>query len=372
MKRMALCVLLVLLIVGGIGWLERVRLESWYYVRALSRASEANRDVWIERVARLGEPAVEGLLNCLAGQDDRACQNAAAALEHLAECWGCGDVRLVDLATREYRLFGRLEPDTQALVLKGMAGWFNRGTPADGLVDACAHVLADAAGTSAVETQKAALDLADSLLKQPGGIEALQPARDLVRAALRSSSPENRLCAVRLGSRPRMDLLDSMVALLRDPSMEVRRAAILAVGPSRQAVSDEGLLSCLHDPDATVRQLAREFLTAPQKLGGRGLPPEHLKLGRLLTHPDHQIRLQVLDHLRMARDLDPGLWLRRLSHDPKDSVRAAAVRVMSNLTVVDLTDRLDQMARSDPSPTVAQLAQYYLLQKQSPEPPVER
>ncbi len=61
-----------------------------------------------------------------------------------------------------------------------------------------------------------------------------------------------------------------------------------------------------------------------------------------------------------------------MSHDPKDSVRAAAVRVMSRLTHIDLSDRIDQMARSDPSPSVAQLANYYLSCKHDPNPPVER
>jgi hypothetical protein len=371
-RRWAVCVLLVLLLVAGTGWFARGPLQAWYCLHALTRASEADREVWIERVTRLGEPAIDGLTDCLASQDDQASRNAAAALERLGWVWGCGDARLVDLAGREARLFPRLNSNAQVLVLQGMAGWFSGEAPAEGLVAVCSRVLADAAGCTSVETQKAALDLADVLLCQPGSSEVLQPAHELTRAALRSGSAENRLVAVRLGTRQGMDQLDSMVGLLRDPAVEVRRAAILAVGPSRQAVSDEGLLSCLHDSDATVRQLAREFLTAPQKLGGRGLPPDHLKLGRLLTHPNHQTRLEVLDHLRKASDLDPGLWLRRLSHDPKDSVRAAAVRVMSRLTVIDLSDRLDQMARNDPSPTVAQLAQYYLTQKRSSEPPVER
>jgi hypothetical protein len=58
--------------------------------------------------------------------------------------------------------------------------------------------------------------------------------------------------------------------------------------------------------------------------------------------------------------LDPGLWLRRLSHDPSPSVRVAAMRAMTQQNFVDLSDRIDQMARTDPSPTVCQLAQFYL------------
>ncbi len=58
--------------------------------------------------------------------------------------------------------------------------------------------------------------------------------------------------------------------------------------------------------------------------------------------------------------VDPADWLRRLSHDPAPSVRAAAARVMSEYRATDLTDRLAQMARSDPLESVRQLAEYYL------------
>jgi hypothetical protein len=75
------------------------------------------------------------------------------------------------------------------------------------------------------------------------------------------------------------------------------------------------------------------------------------------------MRLRVLDQLRHVSDLDHALWLRRLSHDSSPAVRVAALRVMSQQTVVDLSDRIDQMARSDPSPTVRQLAQFYASQK---------
>jgi hypothetical protein len=356
-KLVAAGVLLVLLVGAGAVWTERVHLRSWYYLRGLAQAGEADRAVWVERIAGLGEPAVEGLLDQLGGEDDRACQNAAAALDHLARGWGCGDPRTVDLVGREARLFGRMSPAAQASALHGMAGWFHDGRPAAGLVPACARLLSDSAGVAGPEVLQAALELSAVLLRQPHSSEAVRPARDLARAGLRAESPDNRLLAVRLGLHPGMDLLENIVGLLRDPAVEVRRAAVLAVGPAEQVVRDEGLLPSLHDPDPEVRKLTEAALK------GRGLRPEHIELGRLLTHPDHRMRVKVLDYLREAHDLDPGLWLRRLSHDPKESVRAAALRKMSHETVIDLTDRIDQMARSDPSPTVAQLAQYYLSRK---------
>jgi len=109
-KKTAVGLLLVLLVGATVGWIERARLESWYYLRGLSRASEAERDVWIERVAGLGEPAVEGLLDCLDGADDRACRNAAAALDHLARTWGEGDPRTADLASHEAKKHAALAP----------------------------------------------------------------------------------------------------------------------------------------------------------------------------------------------------------------------------------------------------------------------
>jgi hypothetical protein len=75
--------------------------------------------------------------------------------------------------------------------------------------------------------------------------------------------------------------------------------------------------------------------------------------------------LQVLEQLRQANDLEPGVWLRRLSHDPVPAVRAAAARAAGENDQVDLSDRLTQMAQSDPSPTVRQLARYYLSHRQS-------
>ncbi len=286
-KKMAIGLLLVLLVVAGVAWVERIPLQSWYYLHGLSRASEAERDGWIEHVVGLGEPTVEGLLDCLVGEDDLACQNAALALGHLGRAWGSGDPRVADLASREARLYGRLSPASLALVLRGMAGWFSDTPPADGVVGACARLLADAATSSDTETQMAGLELAEVLVHQSRDAEVLQPAREMARAGLRSPEAANRLCTVRLGLQPGMDLLESVVGLLRDPAAEVRQAAILAVGPANQSVPDEGLLPSLHDSDPDVRRLAESALR------GRGLQPKHIELGRLLTHPNHQTRLQV-------------------------------------------------------------------------------
>lgn len=346
----------LLLVLGGLAWLERGPLLAWYYLRQLSTAPEANREAWAARVAGLGEAALPGLVELLGRADAQACGNARLALERLAQTWGPDDARVVTIAQDLGRALSHFNAPGQREALALATGWLSaasRPAPAS-LVPAGARLLGEAAAATAPEVHAAGLELCAALLAVPEHAEAVRPAQDFLRAALRSSSADNRVGAIRLVMQPGMDLLEPVVALLSDPEVVVRRAAMLAVGPARDAVPDECLLPSLHDNDAEVRRLCEAALSS------RGLRPECLQLGRLLTHPQPTTRLQVLDHLPHIPDLDPGQWLRRLSHDPSPSVRVAAMRAMVGQPYLDLSDRIDQMARSDPSPTVCQLARYYL------------
>jgi hypothetical protein len=352
-RKFLLGFLVVLLLVGGMAWMERAQLLAWFYLHRLSLASEDQRQPWVERVAGLGEGAVPGLLACLARPDSQACGNARAALECLSTEWGEADPRTGELAQQLAREFARLSSAGRQEVLGLATNWFAQQPAPAGMLPAAARLLGEAASIAEPDVLGAALETCAAVLDQPEHSEAVRPAQDLIRAGLHSSAAANRLRAVRLALHAGMDLLEPVTALLSDPEPEVRRAALLVVGPAHESVPDECLLPCLHDSDAEVRRLCEVAL------GGRGLRPEYVQLGRLLTDPRAANRLQVLDHLANA-DLDPGLWLRRLSHDPSPAVRVAAMRAMSQMAYVDLSDRLDQMARSDPSPTVAQLARYYL------------
>jgi hypothetical protein len=357
-RFLAVALVAALLAGGAVAWMQRDALRSWYCVRGLLGAAESDRERWLDRVAALGEPAVPALLDALDGGPEAA-DNARAGLARLADGWGPADPRTAGLARQLSRWLSSLPPHGQASALELAAHWLSAGPPPDELRAAAARLLTEAGGLTDEAAQRAALGLAEAALRL-GASELSRPAREVVRACLRSTAPAVRLRGVRLALQPGADLLDQVVGLLRDPAAEVRRAALLAVGPAEQAVPDDGLLPCLHDTDAEVRRLAEVALR------GRGLRPEHLQLGRLLTHPDPRQRLCVLDHLRQAPDLDPGVWLRRLSHDSSPAVRVAALRVMTQQTLVDLSDRVDQMARSDPSPTVCQLARYYLTQPTLP------
>jgi hypothetical protein len=158
---------------------------------------------------------------------------------------------------------------------------------------------------------------------------------------------------VRLALQPGLDLGEQVAPLLADPAPEVRRAALLAVSLD-DAVLDDVLLPCLHDSDEEVRAQCEVVLA------NRGRTPQQIKLGWLLTHPDPVERIKVLKLLHDAPELDPTMWLQRLSHDPSPAIRIAALRVMIEELPAPPRERVSEMAQSDPSESVAWVAQYYL------------
>ncbi|MFM7150499.1 MAG: HEAT repeat domain-containing protein, partial [Gemmataceae bacterium] len=329
---------------------------------------EVDRAGWVEYLAPRSALAVGPLLDCLTCPNERDSQNALAALDFLGRSPGSEGSGPGDIAGKLVRAFPRLDPTVQAGVLRLASGWVSEGDTDEDLRTACCRLLEEAAVNQAVDVHTAGLVLAD-LLAQREDSEGIAAARTMIQTGLRSSSAEVRLESVRLSVLPNVQLVDQVVGLLRDPEVEVRRSAIIAVGPENDSVSEDVLLPGLHDSDAEVRHNTEAALKS------RGLRPKHLEMGRMLSHPQAKARLQVLDLIRDLLDggqeeveLDPGVWLRRLSHDDSPAIRAAALRLISQQSVVDLNDRLDQMARSDPSPTVAQLAHFYLRGKRSPEP----
>src|SRR5205814_375678 len=119
-----------------------------------------------------------------------------------------------------------------ALLLGGAGlAWTERATLlAWYCVRGLAH--ADAGERDRWVARVAGRELGAALLARPQRAECLGPAREAVRAALGGESPANRLRAVQLALQPGMDLLEDVVALLGDPEPEVRRAAMLTVGPA--------------------------------------------------------------------------------------------------------------------------------------------
>ena len=179
----------------------------------------------------------------------------------------------------------------------------------------------------------------------------------MIATAAKSESVDVRIQAVATALRPEVDAVPVIAPLLTDSVPEVRRAAILALGPirdGRAAVADDELLKCLHDTDAEVRQLCE------MSLRSRGRSPRDIRLGRRYTAPDPAERQKLLLDLADEEELDVGVWLDRLTADADPAVRAGVARLAYTRNI-DLGSRLDQLSRTDPDPTVRRVANFYRL-----------
>jgi len=359
--------LVLLLGLGALAWLERTRLTIWYCVHGLAAAGDADRNQWVERVAGLDAAALPALLDRLGQDDPQACANVQQALASLADRWGSDDPRVADLVGRLSAAFAALSTPGQQAALtvadRAVAAADRSTSLPAALVPSAVRLLEQAANLPDESVHAEALSLASTLADRVGQEQVVRACRALAAACLRDQDKDNRTHAVRLALHPKVWLLREVVPLLGDPAPEIRRAVMAAVGSKPEAIDTDDLLPWLHDPDAQVRGLCEEALRL------RGLREAHLRLGRLKTDQDPKVRLQVVDYLPYSTDLDPGVWLRSLSHDPVPAVRAAAIRAAVEQGVVDLSDRIDQMAQNDPSPTIRQLAQHYIACQKSGQSP---
>jgi hypothetical protein len=339
----------------AVFWFAGTPLLTWYYLHGLRHADEADREGWVMHLVALDLEAVPGLLDCLRLDDERACDNAAAALTALIDVWPPQDPRRVELAVSLDGAFARCSAPGQRAVLE-VAALFLKGDPPERSPDlfaALQHLLTASARAAEPGQRQRALALADLLLPRSPKDTDWGVYRRLAEFGLKDAEARNRHHAARLTLHPaiRADrrLLQEALPLVRDPSPMVRRVAVLSVGPEEELISEDELLPLLHDPDDEVRRLCEAALR------GRGLKETHIRLGRLLTDSRAKVRLDVLQHLHEAEDLQPKLWLERLSEDRAGAVRAAAIRYAFDARI-DMGKRLEQMAEGDPDETVRQNA----------------
>jgi hypothetical protein len=369
MRRWYLLFILIAFGVAGLGlWFGRNQIMARYYIYQLARAEAGDRDEWIKKIAGLDDAAMPSLIDGLNSGNQQSCDNLAMVLQSLVSRWGLEDSRAVSLAQSLADAFPRMSAPGQEQVLDLERAWFSnqqeRVSRSDEITQQAGRLLAHAAPLDTPAVRGMALALATNLLA-PNATDPkiLDACRKLARAGLKDALLENRVQAIKLAQAPGMNLLGEVVPCLRDSSEAVRRAAILALGPAPEAINDDMLFYWLSDPDPEVRQLCEVALR------GRGLQDHHIRLARIMADPRPAVRMQVIETIDQATDLDPGVWLRRLSHDPSPAVRAATARAATSQSQVDLSDRIDQMAQTDPSPTVQQVARYYLsCQRHRPVP----
>jgi HEAT repeat protein len=363
-----LCLAMVLL--GGAVWLwlERSSLQAWYYTCQLARADAEERQTWLARLAYLDLEAVPALLRRLSSTDESSRANCTWALTQLGRRWRTDlprSLHLVRLLQREFPSLGpvgRGEAMT-ALAAIGRSGKDDPPMPA-AWTEAAGQFVLQSAQERGEASRSGALELAWELVQQERpaseiiGKNYTLACRHLVEEALSDNSGATRALAVRLAALPEMNLLERLAALAygpkADPNPEVRSLALAAVAAHEEVASTEDLLPLLHDADPEVRA------TCEHALRGRGLTGAHVQLARQMTDPQPTIRARVPAQVMGFVDLDSRLWLDRLSRDPSPAVRASVLRASAEIGPMQLTERFQVMAQDDPSPTIRQIAAYYL------------
>lgn len=170
---------------------------------------------------------------------------------------------------------------------------------------------------------------------------------------LASNDVRTRAAAIySLGFLPIDSAAAPALAYLNDPAVEVRRQAIISFAARPSLLTEDHLLQRIHDADGPISDAAISAL----KL--RGLSQEQISLGGLMTSPRADQRASVVALVKDRTDIDPVIWLLRLSHDADQSVRIQAVQALGERNAQDpvVKRRIVEMAQSDASADVRQAA----------------
>jgi hypothetical protein len=248
------------------------------------------------------------------------------------------------------------QADNASVMAEVMINQLN-SIPADDpkLANYCQKVIEESGSFSPVAKAKL-LGLVPKLLTSQHP-EAAARSRDLVRSALTDETATVQIEAIRFALRPEINLPADVVPLLKSPDAQVRRGAILALGPVLEdqtpILGTEELFPWLHDSDFEVRQLCRSALLT------RGLDAEQIGYAQLLSDPRTTERLKLLADLRFATTTSSvGQWLERLSRDSDPAVRIGSARVASEMQL-RFANWLTRLAEQDSDQLVRRWAKYY-------------
>jgi hypothetical protein len=136
------------------------------------------------------------------------------------------------------------------------------------------------------------------------------------------------------------------IAGLSDPNFAVRLSVLNAFAMRPTLLTEEAILPLLHDPVAELAGLAEKVLRA------RGLSPDLIGLGRMVTHAKPNLRASVIPMLMSRTDLDPTVWLLRLTEDPDETVRLRAVEACAGRLTPELVQRLKELRAADDSAAI--------------------
>jgi HEAT repeat protein len=170
---------------------------------------------------------------------------------------------------------------------------------------------------------------------------------DEARKRLEDADMTTRLQAIAcLGALP----LDAQAAPaatpIDDPDFRVRLQVLTSFANRPRLLTEEAILPLLHDPVPDLRGLAERVLKA------RGLPADLIGLGQMVTHPRPEMRASAIPLLLRRDDIDPIVWLLRLSEDDDETVRLKAVESFAGRNAPEVIQRLREIAAADDSEAV--------------------
>lgn len=305
MRRHRILAVVVALVIGAglAGWLGRDFLQAKYFVFRLNNAADHEVESWVAQSPEWGPAVAPALLSQMIVNDEERCRRAGAALARIHE--GTASPEFVEMLQSRFESLSSAGQD-----------WA----------------------------------LQQVSLRDGGGVES----RRMIEAAIRNSSPSVRRQAIPAAMTSQC--YELIAPLIHDADTEVRKAVVLALGPNRDWLSDDDLLPRLHDSDREVQRVTRLALRS------RGLTEGQVRFGRMLTDPNPAARLDLVVQLRSDNELDLREWLVRLSRDSSPAVRAAVSRTAADLGIFQLTERLTELARTDPEPTVREIVRFHLNQ----------
>lgn len=348
------------LVAATVFFLGLDRAVAWWRVRQLLAAEPHARALIVDQLSRHPVAACHQLLEILLEENDsdRATVLGDALTVIGREPGGAADASMVPCLQQVLQGFkscpaaGR---EQAALWICSLIERMPEGEkPIPDFLASASRLVEIGKGSAEAGPRAATLRLATSLAKIGLTEETVPRYRDLARAGIADSAPAVQLAAISLAMLSPLRMADEIAPCLGSTSSEVRRAALVVLGPNPEAVTEDALLPLLHDTDDQNAALARSALLS------RGLSDDQIRLGRLLADPSPAQRLLVIDHLDDAAHVDVNMWLKRLSHDTSPAVRSAAARAMAQTGNPDLAERLAQMADGDPSPTVSRLTRHYM------------
>jgi hypothetical protein len=357
---------ILLTALGGLsawGWVQRGELLAWHWARGLANAEPDDCGWYVDRLASLDGDAVDALVNRLRTGDNTCKTNCGWALSELARRWGATGTGSQHLAERLASAYGSLDLDARREALTALHALLvasEKDAAPDWLHHEFTQLLSRACKDVEAETLPMTLTLAAQFLHQAGSARAdwMASLEPLVDAGLTDERAECRVGAIRLAAAPQVALLEKVTPILHglasEPAAEVRITALLVLGGHEELLPTDELLPFLHDSNAEVRGVCE------QALRSRGLLAGHVQLARQMADPQPVVRARVPALVHEFPDLDAQLWLDKLSRDQSPAVRAAVLRAAGESKEWRLADRMREMSKSDPSPTIRQIARHYL------------